>query len=172
MKCNQGRQQATNLTENKMSSINGNSKNMKLEVLVMPVSDVDRSKHFYETLGWRLDADFVTDEDFRVVQLTPPGSEASIIIGTGVTSAVPGSVQGLHLIVYDIETARAELVDRGIEVSEVFHDIGGVFHQAETKGRVAGPDPERRDYGSFASFSDPDGNGWVLQEVKTRAPGR
>ena len=155
-----------------MSNINVNSKNMKLEVLVIPVSDVDRSKHFYETLGWRLDADFVTDKDFRVVQLTPPGSECSIIIGTGITSAVPGSVQGLHLVVYDIEAARAELVDHGVEVSEVFHDVGGIFHHSGTKGRITGPDPERRDYGSFASFSDPDGNGWLLQEVKTRAPGR
>lgn len=155
-----------------MNSTNVNSQNMKLEVLVLPVSDVDQAKSFYETLGWRLDADFVTSEDFRVVQLTPPGSEASIIIGTGVTSAAPGSVQGLHLIVYDIETARAELVDRGIEVSEVFHDVGGIFHHSGTEGRVTGPDPKRRDYSSFASFSDPDGNGWVLQEVKKRAPGR
>lgn len=155
-----------------MSSMNADSQNMKLEVLVLPVSDVDRSKDFYKTLGWRLDADFVTSNDFRVVQLTPPGSEASIIFGKGVTSAVPGSVQGLHLIVYDIETARTELVDRGVEVSEVFHDVGGIFHHAGTEGRVTGSDPKRRDYASFASFSDPDGNGWVLQEVKTRAPGR
>jgi catechol 2,3-dioxygenase-like lactoylglutathione lyase family enzyme len=162
----------TNLKENKMSSDRVNSQNMKLEVVVLPVSDVDRAKDFYKTLGWRLDADFVTSEDFRVVQLTPPGSEASIIFGTGVTLAAPGSVQSLYLIVYDIEAARAELVARGVEVSEVFHDIGGVFHHAGTEGRVPGPDPERRDYASFASFSDPDGNGWVLQEVKTRAPGR
>lgn len=155
-----------------MSSLNVSSQTMKLEVLVLPVSDVDRAKDFYKTLEWRLDADFVTSEDFRVVQLTPPGSEASIIFGKGVTSAAPGSVQGLHLIVYDIEAARAELADRGVAVSEVFHDIDGVFHHAGTEGRVTGPDPERRDYASFASFSDPDGNGWVLQEVKTRAPGR
>ncbi|MBE8966763.1 VOC family protein [Nostocales cyanobacterium LEGE 12452] len=155
-----------------MSSDRVNSQNMKLEVVVLPVSDVDRSKHFYETLGWRLDADFVTDQDFRVVQLTPPGSEASIIFGKGVTLAAPGSVQGLYLIVYDIEATRTELVERGAEVSEVFHDIGGIFHHAGTEGRVPGPDPKRRDYASFASFSDPDGNGWVLQEVKTRAPGR
>jgi catechol 2,3-dioxygenase-like lactoylglutathione lyase family enzyme len=140
--------------------------------MVIPVADVDRAKRFYEALGWRLDADFVTGEDFRVVQLTPPGSECSIILGTGVTSAVPGSVQGLHLIVFNIETARAELVDRGVDVSEVFHDAGGIFHHAGTEGRVTGPDPKRRDYASFASFSDPDGNGWLLQEVKTRAPGR
>jgi catechol 2,3-dioxygenase-like lactoylglutathione lyase family enzyme len=155
-----------------MSSNPVNSQNMKLEVVVLPVSDVDRAKDFYEALGWRLDADFFTGEDFRVVQLTPPGSECSIIIGTGVTSAVTGSVQGLHLIVFNIETARAELVDRGVDVSEVFHDAGGIFHHAGTEGRVTGPDPKRRDYASFASFSDPDGNGWLLQEVKTRAPGR
>ncbi|HEY9605472.1 MAG TPA: VOC family protein [Allocoleopsis sp.] len=155
-----------------MSSNPVNSQNMKLEVVVLPVSDVDRSKDFYKTLGWRLDADFITGEDFRVVQLTPPGSEASIIFGAGVTSAAPGSVQGLHLIVYDIEAACAELVDRGVDVSEVFHDAGGIFHHAGTERRVTGPDPKRRDYASFASFSDPDGNGWVLQEVKTRAPGR
>ena len=145
---------------------------MKLEVIVIPVSDVDRSKRFYERLGWRLDADFVTGQDFRVVQLTPPGSECSIIFGTGVTAAVPGSVQGLHLVVFDIERARTELVGRGVDVSELFHDVGGVFHHAGIEGRASGPDPERRDYGSFASFSDPDGNGWLLQEVKTRAPGR
>ncbi len=155
-----------------MSSNPVNGQTMKLEVVVLPVSDVDRSKDFYKTLGWRLDADFVTGEDFRVIQLTPPGSEASIIFGKGVTSAAPGSVQGLHLIVYDIEAARAELVEHGVEVSEVFHDAGGIFHRAGTEGRVTGSDPERRDYASFASFSDPDGNGWVLQEVKTRAPGR
>jgi hypothetical protein len=104
--------------------------------------------------------------------LTPPGSEASIIFGKGISSAAPGSVQGLYLIVYDIDAARAELVERGVEVSEVFHDIGGIFHHAGTEGRVPGPDPKRRDYASYASFSDPDGNGWVLQEVKVRLPGR
>jgi catechol 2,3-dioxygenase-like lactoylglutathione lyase family enzyme len=155
-----------------MSSNPVNSQKMKLEVVVIPVADVDRAKDFYKTLGWRLDADFITSEDFRVVQLTPPGSEASIIFGKGVTSSVPGSMQGLHLVVYDIEAARAELVSNGVDVSEVFHDIDGVFHHAGTKGRVTGADPQRRDYASFASFSDPDGNGWVLQEVKTRAPGR
>ncbi|WP_371784514.1 VOC family protein [Streptosporangium subroseum] len=145
---------------------------LKLEVLTLPVSDVDRAKAFYENLGFRLDADFVVDEDFRVVQLTPPGSEASVIIGNGVTSALPGSVQGLHVIVTDIVAARADLAARGVDISEVFHDAGGVFHHAGTEGRVAGPDPERRSYGSFASFDDPDGNGWVLQEIVTRAPGR
>ncbi|MBD2082629.1 VOC family protein [Leptolyngbya sp. FACHB-17] len=155
-----------------MSSNPVNSQNMKLEVVVIPVADVDRSIDFYKTLGWRLDADFPGENGFRVVQLTPPGSECSIIFGKGVSLAEPGSVQGLYLIVYDIEAARAELVDRGVEVSEVFHDIGGIFHHAGTEGRVPGPDPDRRDYASYASFSDPDGNGWVLQEVKTRLPGR
>jgi catechol 2,3-dioxygenase-like lactoylglutathione lyase family enzyme len=145
---------------------------MKLEVVVVPVSDVDRAKRFYEMSGFRLDIDHVASEDFRVVQLTPPGSECSIIIGNGITSAVPGSVQGLQLVVFDIEAARAELVGRGVDVSEVFHDVGGVFHHSGTEGRATGPDPERRNYGSFASFSDPDGNGWLLQEVKQRAPGR
>lgn len=145
---------------------------MKLEVVVVPVSDVDRAKRFYESLGWRMDIDHVESEDYRVVQLTPPGSECSIIIGNGITSAVPGSTQGLQLIVVDVEAARAELVGRGVDVAEVFHDVTGVFHHAGAEGRVTGPDPERSDYGSFASFSDPDGNGWLLQEVRTRAPGR
>jgi catechol 2,3-dioxygenase-like lactoylglutathione lyase family enzyme len=145
---------------------------LKLEVLTLPVSDVDRAKAFYENLGFRLDADFAVGDDFRVVQLTPPGSEASVIIGNGVTSALPGSVQGLHVIVTDIVAARADLAARGVDISEVFHDADGVFHHAGTEGRVAGPDPERRSYGSFASFNDPDGNGWVLQEVTTRLPGR
>jgi catechol 2,3-dioxygenase-like lactoylglutathione lyase family enzyme len=145
---------------------------MKLEVIVVPVSDVDRAKRFYEALGFRLDIDRATGDDFRVVQLTPPGSGCSVIIGSGVTSAAPGSVQGLHLVVFDIEAARAELVGRGIGVGEVFHDVGGLFHHAGAEGRVTGPAPARRDYGSFASFADPDGNGWFLQEVKVRAPGR
>jgi catechol 2,3-dioxygenase-like lactoylglutathione lyase family enzyme len=145
---------------------------MKLEVVLVPVTDVDRSKRFYQSLGWRLDADFATSEDFRVVQLTPPGSQASIIFGEGITSAEPGSLDGLQLTVYDIDVARAELVDRGVDVSEVFHDAGGVFHHAGSEARVSGPDPGRSDYGSFASFSDPDGNGWMLQEIKTRLPGR
>jgi catechol 2,3-dioxygenase-like lactoylglutathione lyase family enzyme len=145
---------------------------MKLEVVVVPVSDVDRAKRFYQTLGWRLDADFATGDDFRVVQLTPPGSTCSIIFGTGITSAVPGSIQDLMLVAHDIEAARAELLGRGVDVSEVFHDEGGVFHHAGTTGRVAGPDPERRSYSSFVSFSDPDGNGWMLQEITTRLPGR
>ena len=155
-----------------MTSNTVSSQNMKLEIVVIPVADVDRSIDFYKTLGWRLDADFPGENGFRVVQLTPPGSECSIIFGNGVSLAEPGSVQGLYLIVYDIEAARAELVERGVEVSEIFHDIGGIFHHAGTEGRVPGPDPERRDYASYASFSDPDGNGWMLQEVRVRLPGR
>jgi catechol 2,3-dioxygenase-like lactoylglutathione lyase family enzyme len=145
---------------------------MRLEVVVLPVSDVDRAKEFYVRLGWRLDADFVADDDFRVVQLTPPGSPCSVIFGTGVTTAAPGSAGGLYLVVDDIEAARAELVEHGAQVSEIFHDAGGVFHHAGTKARVRGPDPERRSYASFASFNDPDGNGWMLQEITTRLPGR
>ncbi len=145
---------------------------MKLEVVVVPVSDVDRAKGFYESLGWRLDADFPGDGGFRVVQLTPPGSACSIIFGSGVTSAAPGSAEGLQLVVTDIEAARAEMVDRGVEVSEVFHDTAGVFHHAGTSARAPGPAPEHKTYGSFASFSDPDGNSWFLQEVTTRLPGR
>ncbi len=145
---------------------------LKLEVVVIPVSDVDRAKAFYAGLGWRLDADVAPGEDFRVVQVTPPGSPCSIIFGRGVTSAAPGSAQGLHLIASDIEAARQALAAHGANVSEVFHDAGGVFHHAGTTGRVSGPDPERRSYGSFASFEDPDGNGWLLQEITTRLPGR
>jgi len=155
-----------------MKSVDVPRNNLKLEVVVLPVADVERAKQFYQSLGWRLDADFVPGENFRVIQFTPPGSEASIIFGQGVTSAVPGSVQDLLLAVYDIEAARAELVERGVEVSEIYHDAGGIFYHAGTEYRVAGPDPERRTYASYASFSDPDGNGYVLQEVKTRAPGR
>jgi len=145
---------------------------MKLEVVMVPVADVDRAKNFYQALGWRHDADYAAGADFRVVRLTPPGSACSTIFGTGITSAAPGSAQGLHLVVTDIEAARAELADRGAEVSEVFHDAGGVFHPAGTEGRVAGPAPDHKSYRSFASFSDPDGNGWLLQEITTRLPGR
>ena len=153
-------------------SSRGTTVTMKLEVVVLPVSDVDRAKRFYEAMGFRLDADFVLGEGFRVVQVTPPGSQCSIIFGDGVTSAVPGSVERLLLIVFDIEAARAELVSRGVEVSEVFHDVGGGFARAGGAGRAPGPDPERRSYLSFASFNDPDGNGWLLQEVRERLPGR
>jgi catechol 2,3-dioxygenase-like lactoylglutathione lyase family enzyme len=145
---------------------------MKLEVVVVPVSDVDRAKGFYESLGWRLDADFSGKDAFRVVQLTPPGSACSIIFGSGVTSAAPGSADGLQLVVTDIEAARAELADQGVEVSKVFHDSGGVFHHAGDQARASGVAPEHKSYGSFASFSDPDGNAWFVQEVTTRLPGR
>jgi len=146
---------------------------MKLEVVVIPVSDVDRAKEFYGSLGWRLDADRAAGPDFRVIQFTPPGSGCSVQFGTNVTPAAPGLAQGLYLIVSDIEAARDELVARGVEVSAVFHEgtPGSRFPQA-TNGRVSGPAPERGSYGSFVSFRDPDGNGWLLQEVTTRLPGR
>ena len=144
----------------------------RLEVVVIPVSDVDRAKAFYQGLGWRLDADFAAGPDFRVVQLTPPGSACAVIFGTGVTSAAPGSTEGLQLVTGDIEAARAELAGHGVDVSEVFHDVGGVFHHAGTTGRVVGPAPERQTYGSWVSFVDPDGNSWFVQEVTTRLPGR
>jgi catechol 2,3-dioxygenase-like lactoylglutathione lyase family enzyme len=145
---------------------------MKLEVVVLPVADVDRAKHFYEALGWREDADITSGPDFREVQLTPPGSACSVIFGTGVTSAAPGSADGMVLAVPDIEAAREDLMKRGADVSEVFHDAGGVFHHAGTVDRVPGPAPDHASYGSFASFSDPDGNGWLLQELTRRLPGR
>jgi catechol 2,3-dioxygenase-like lactoylglutathione lyase family enzyme len=141
----------------------------KLEVVILPVSDAERAKQFYASLGWREDADFVFTEDFRVLQFTPPGSQTSIIFGTGVTAAVPGSVGNLLLAVDDIEAARAELIERGVDVSEVFH---GVAFSADGQRRLPGPDPERKSYSSYASFSDPDGNEWLLQEVTSRLPGR
>jgi catechol 2,3-dioxygenase-like lactoylglutathione lyase family enzyme len=144
----------------------------KLEVVVVPVADVDRAKAFYQGLGWRLDADFVTGPDFRVVQVTPPGSACAIIFGTGVTSAAAGSAQGLQLVATDIDAARADLASHGAPVSEVFHDAGGVFHHAGTASRVPGPAEGRKSYGSWVSFSDPDGNTWFVQEVTTRLPGR
>ena len=145
---------------------------MKLEVVLIPVSDVGKAKDFYQGLGWRLDADFATGPDFRVVQLTPPGSPCSVIFGTGITSAAPGSAEGLQLIVADIDAARQELTGYGADVSEVFHDAGGVFHHAGNEARVAGPAPGHKSYGTFASFGDPDGNTWFLQEVTARLPGR
>jgi catechol 2,3-dioxygenase-like lactoylglutathione lyase family enzyme len=144
----------------------------KLEVVLIPVADVDRAKGFYGRLGWRQDADASVENGFRVVQLTPPGSPCSIIFGTGITTAAPGSVQGLMLVVDDLEEARAALVSHGVDVSEAFHDAGGIFHHAGTNARVPGPDPKGRSYSTWASFSDPDGNGWLLQEIKTRLPGR
>ena len=139
---------------------------LKLEVVVLPVSDVDRAKRFYEGLGWRLDIDFAASEDWRVVQMTPPGSPCSIHFGKGITTAVPGSVRNLYLVVSDIEAARGELIGRSVDVSEAFHfaGLGGP--------PLPGRDPDGRSYGTFASFSDPDGNSWLLQEIKTRLPGR
>ncbi len=150
---------------------------MKFEIVVIPVSDVDRAKEFYGRLGWRLDADYDSGNDFRVIQFTPPGSACSVIFGRNVTSASPRSAQGLYLIVSDIEAARAELLGRGVKISEVFHDAGGVYAGTDDaylfgRRRVSGRDPEHRSYRSFASFSDPDGNGWLLQEITARLPGR
>ena len=143
----------------------------KLEVVVVPVSDVDRAKRFYENLGWRLDADFASGDDWRLVQLTPPGSPCSVMFGKGFTTAVPGSVQGTFLVVDDLEAARAELMEHGVDVSEVFHFQGDLLN-ARSNGHAPGRDPQGRSYFSFASFTDPDGNGWLLQEVTTRFPGR
>jgi catechol 2,3-dioxygenase-like lactoylglutathione lyase family enzyme len=147
---------------------------LKLEVVVIPVSDVDRAKKFYESLGWRLDADFPFENGFRVVQFTPPGSGCSVQFGTKITSATPGSARSVYLIVSDIEAARAELVARGVQASDVFHagTPGAQFQPDGESGRVSGPDPDHPSYGSFVTFADPDGNGWLLQEVTTRLPGR
>jgi catechol 2,3-dioxygenase-like lactoylglutathione lyase family enzyme len=142
---------------------------LKLEVVTIPVSDVDRAKTFYQSLGWRLDADFTSPTD-HVVQFTPPGSPGSIHFGTNLTTAAPGSAQGLLLIVSDIQAARDELVRRGIEPSEVFHFAG--WNRVDPAARVSGPAPNRQSYASFLTFSDPDGNGWLLQEITTRLPGR
>jgi catechol 2,3-dioxygenase-like lactoylglutathione lyase family enzyme len=144
----------------------------KLEVIVLPVADVDRTKAFYEGLGFRHDADFATERGLRVVQLTPPGSAASIIFGEHLTDAVPGSVRGLHLVVTDLVAARAELKERGADISEIWHDQDGIFHWADGVNRVPGPHPENDSYASFASFADPDGNEWVLQQIIERLPGR
>ena len=146
---------------------------LRLEVVVIPVADVDRAKSFYaNVLQCREDADIATGDDFRVVQMTPPGSSCSIIFGTGLTSAAPGSVEGNIFVVDDIVSARAELLAGGVDMSEIFHDAGGIFHHSGTSARVAGPDPGRTSYGSFASFTDPDGNTWFLQEITQRLPGR
>jgi catechol 2,3-dioxygenase-like lactoylglutathione lyase family enzyme len=148
----------------------------KLEVIVIPVSDVDRAKNFYAGLGWRLDADFASGDDFRVIQFTPPGSGCSVIFGKNVTAAAPGSAQGLYLIVSDIETARRELIGHGVDVSETFHGDGVYAGSDEPylfgRHRVTGPDPQHGSYRSFASFHDPDGNGWLFQEITARLPGR
>ena len=145
---------------------------MKLEVVVLPVSDVDYAKTFYLCAGFREDFDFSSGDDFRVVQFTPSGSGASIVFGLGITNAAPGSVEGLQLVVPDIEAARVGLIGRGIDVTDVFHDIVGVFYHRSPAYEIPGVDPDRRSYGSFARFSDPDGNEWVLQEVSQRAAGR
>jgi len=150
---------------------------MKFEIVVIPVSDVDRAKEFYGRLGWRLDADYDNGKDFRVIQFTPPGSGCSVIFGKNVTAATPGSAQGLYLIVSDIAAAREELLRRGVKISEVFHGAGDVYAGPDEpylfgRNRVNGPDPEHRSYRSFASFHDPDGNGWLFQEITSRLPGR
>src|SRR5205809_756155 len=150
---------------------------LKFEIVVIPVSDVDRAKEFYARLGWRLDADYDSGKDFRAIQFTPPGSGRSVIFGKNVTAAAPGSARGLYLIVSDIEVARKELLGRGVVISEVFHDAGGVYAGTDEpylfgRLRVSGPDPDHHSYRSFASFRDPDGNGWLVQEITTRLPGR
>jgi len=150
---------------------------MKLEIVVIPVADVDRAKNFYAGLGWRLDADFAAGNEWRVIQFTPPGSSASVIFGTNVTAAAPGSARGLYLIVSDIEAARADLLARGVKVSEAFHGAGDVHTGPDEpylfgSRRVSGVDPARASYSSLASFNDPDGNGWLFQEITTRLPGR
>jgi catechol 2,3-dioxygenase-like lactoylglutathione lyase family enzyme len=147
---------------------------LKLEVVVIPVSDVDRAKRFYQSLGWRLDADFAFDNGFRVVQFTPPGSGCSVQFGTNITSAAPGSAKGLYLVVSDIDAARDELIARGAEISAVFHPAtpGAQFQLDSASGRVSGPAADHASYRTFATFSDPDGNSWLLQEIKTRLPGR
>jgi catechol 2,3-dioxygenase-like lactoylglutathione lyase family enzyme len=145
---------------------------LKIEVVVIPVSDVDRAKSFYTGLGWRLDADFAAGDDWRLVQMTPPGSPCSVMFGKGFTTAAPGSMQGTFLIVQDVEAARAELIGHGVDVSEVFHFENSLLRVSGTKGRLAGKDPDGRSYFSFATFSDPDGNSFLLQELTTRLPGR
>jgi catechol 2,3-dioxygenase-like lactoylglutathione lyase family enzyme len=145
---------------------------MKLEVVTLPVADVERTKRFYSKLGWRLDGDFTVEGDFRVVQFTPPNSQSSVAFGSRDTTAEPGSTQDLMLIVYDIDEARDDLISRGVEVSEVFHYESRPFHSAGTEARVPGPDPQGRSYFTWASFSDPDGNGYLLQEIKERLSGR
>jgi catechol 2,3-dioxygenase-like lactoylglutathione lyase family enzyme len=150
--------------------------NMKFEIVVIPVSDVDRAKEFYAKLGWRLDADYDNGKDFRIIQFTPPASGCSVIFGKNVTPAAPGSAQGLYLIISDIQAARKELLDRGVQISEVFHNEGVYAGTDEPflfgRVRVSGPDPEHRSYRSFASFRDPDGNGWLFQEITARLAGR
>lgn len=160
--------------KNPSNELTASNVNMNFEVVVIPVSDVERAKEFYTKLGWHLDADFPFDNGFRVIQFTPAGSGCSIQFGTKITSAAPGSAQGLYLIVSDIEAARDEIAARGIAVSEVFHagTPGAQFQSDEKGGRISGLAPDHASYRSFATFSDPDGNGWLIQEVTTRLPGR
>jgi catechol 2,3-dioxygenase-like lactoylglutathione lyase family enzyme len=172
-----GKNMAYPKNESRNSEGRDASFDMKLEIVVIPVSDVHRAKEFYGRLGCRLNANFAAGDDFRVIQFTPPGSGCSVIFGKNVTTAPPGSAQGLYLVASDIEAARGELLGRGVEITEVFHDAAGVsagMNQPYLFGRrrVSGRDPEHRSYRSFASFSDPDGNGWLLQEITTRLPGR
>ncbi len=165
--------QSASLGNEPIGSAPANVVDMKLEVVVVPVRDVDRSKDFYTKLGWRLDADFLYDNGFRVVQFTPPGSGTSLQFGTKMTLAAPGSAHGLYLVVSDVAAARNDLVARGVEVSEVFHPgTPGAQFQIDGSGRISGPAPEHATYGSFATFRDPDGNGWLIQEITTRLPGR
>jgi len=164
----------TDINTDTDSTSNPKNVDLKLEVVVIPVSEVDRSKEFYAHLGWRLDADFSFDNGFRVVQLTPPGSATSVQFGTNITTARPGTAQGLYLVVSDIQAARAQLIERGADVTEVFHPSapGGQFEPAPPNGRIGGVDANRASYGSFAILHDPDHNAWLLQEVTTRLPGR
>jgi len=165
---------STEVSSNDMTqTVSARTVDANLEVVVVPVSDVDRAKEFYGSLGWRLDADVAAGDDFRLIQFTPPGSGCSIQFGTNLTSAAPGSAASLYLAISDIESARDELIARGVEVSEVFHEgTPGARFESGTNGRVSGPAPGHGSYRSFASFSDPDGNGWLFQEVTTRLPGR
>lgn len=143
-----------------------------LELLVIPVSDLGRAKTFYENLGWRLDIDHSTGDDYRIVQFSPIGSGCSIMFGQNITAAAPGSAQGMHLVVSDILAARDDLIRRGVKVSEPFHDVGGIFHHSNGRGIATGPNPDRKSYASFVIFQDPDGNQWTLQEVTARLPGQ
>lgn len=168
---------STQVNETETENQQARSIDMKFEIVVIPVSDVDRAKEFYKNLGWRLDADFTGSNDFRIMQFTPPGSGCSIILGKGISTATPGSAQGLYLIVSNIAAAREDLLRRGVKISEVFHEAGGVYAGTDEpylfgRHRVSGPDPEHSSYRSFASFNDPDGNGWLFQEVTARLPGR
>ena len=157
--------------ESAVETSNAGAFDMKIEIVIIPVTDVDRAKRFYRGLGWRLDLDFKSGDDYRVIQFTPPGSGCSVMFGKNMTSAAPGSLQGLHLVVSDLETARDELLRRGVEISEPFHDTGGVFHHADGTCVVNGLNPQRQSYASYASFSDPDGNGWMMQEITARLSG-